>query len=162
MNADLTQKFNQILENSSEKDQQVLEILLDGLVRKQTKQNGSYLGGILGSTSRLTDDKQYEMIIPNTDLIQNSLDIVHGGITATLLDSAMGSLVHYHLPEGQAAVTSEMKINYVAPGKGLELRCVANIIHQGSKIVVTEGKVFRDDGKLIAHATGSFFIITKR
>jgi uncharacterized protein (TIGR00369 family) len=162
MNANLTQKFNQLVENSSEQDKIVLDLLLEGLIRKQSKKNGSYLGGILGSTSRITDEKQYEMIIPNTDLIQNSLNIVHGGITATLLDSAMGSLVHYHLPEGQAAVTSEIKINYLAPGKGKELRCLANIIHQGSKIVVAEGKVFRDDGKLIAHATGSFFVITKK
>ena len=161
MDEKITRKFKQLLKEASKADKQVIELLIEGVLRKQSSLNGSYLGGILGTKSRLTDNNQYEMIIPNTELIQNSLQIVHGGITATLLDSAMGSLVHYNLPVGAAAVTSEMKINYLAPGKGSELKCIASIIHQGSKIVVTEGKVYREDGKLIAHATGSFFVIKR-
>ena len=102
-----------------------------------------------------------KLTIPNTPIIQNALNIVHGGITATLLDSAMGGLVHHILPPDKAAVTTEIKINYVAPGVGKELSCVAGMIHKGNKTVVTEGKVFRDDGTLIAHSTASFFIINR-
>ncbi|MCA1029942.1 PaaI family thioesterase [Bacillus timonensis] len=150
------------LKNATTEEKNVLDLLIEGLVKKQTNQNGSFLGGILHATSRLTDEGTFEMKIPNTEIIQNSLNIVHGGITATLLDSAMGTLVHHVIPSNKAAVTSEMKINYLSAGKGKELTCVASVIHQGSKIVVTEGKVFRDDGKLIAHSTGSFFIIDRR
>ncbi|MFS0861359.1 PaaI family thioesterase [Fredinandcohnia sp. 179-A 10B2 NHS] len=158
---DLIRKLEKFLKAATEDEKHAMELVIDGVIRKQTKQNGSYIGGLLNSSRNIVNDNTYEITIPNTQLIQNAINIVHGGITATLLDSTMGSLVHHLLPDDKAAVTTEMKINYVAPGTGSELRCVASMIHKGSKICVTEGKVFRDDGVLIAHATGSFFIIQR-
>ncbi len=157
----ILQKLQTFFLEANEEEGQAMELVIDAMVRKQTNQNGSYIGAFLQTNRRVIDDETYEITIPNTELIQNPLQIVHGGITATLLDSAMGSVVHHVLPREKAAVTTEMKINYVAPGIGKELRCVAQMIHKGTKICVTEGRVYRDDGKLIAHATGSFFIIDR-
>ncbi|WP_453997170.1 PaaI family thioesterase [Bacillus nitroreducens] len=157
----ILQKLQSFLFEATEEEKHTLELVIDAVIRKHTKQNGSYIGGLLQTSRRVIDSQTYEITIPNTALIQNSLQIVHGGMTATLLDSAMGSVVHQVLPQNKAAVTTEMKINYVAPGIGKELRCVAKLIHKGSKICVIEGQVFRDDGTLIAHATGSFFIIDR-
>lgn len=157
----ILQKLQAFFLEANDEERQALEHVIDAVIRKQTKQNGSYIGGLLQTNRRVIDDQTYEITIPNTELIQNPLQIVHGGITATLLDSAMGSVVHHVLPKEKAAVTTEMKVNYVAPGIGKEFRCVAQLIHKGTKICVTEGRVFRDDGTLIAHATGSFFIIDR-
>ncbi len=166
MNDIQNQIQNQIkgyLKESTIDEKQALTYILDGLLRKQQGENGSYLGGLLKATSKFNEVEQtFEMTIPNSVIIQNALDIVHGGITATLLDSTMGTLVHRLIPVDAAAVTSEMKINYVAPGTGSEFKCIASIIHKGSKTVVCEGKVFRDDGKLIAHSSASFFIIPRK
>jgi acyl-coenzyme A thioesterase PaaI-like protein len=49
----------------------------------------------------------------------------------------------------------------MAPGIGDTLRCTADIIHQGSKTFVISGQAYRSDGKKIAYATGTFFIIQK-
>jgi uncharacterized protein (TIGR00369 family) len=156
------EQLQQFLQNANHEEEQVLKFVLDGLLRKQQKENGSYLGGLLKATSIFNEeDQSLEMTIPNSTIIQNALNIVHGGITATLLDSAMGTLAIRVLPSDMAAVTTEIKVNYVAPGVGEYLRCTSSIIHKGTKIVVCEGKVFRDDGKLIAHSTGSFFIIPR-
>ncbi|MCC3357597.1 PaaI family thioesterase [Bacillus sp. REN16] len=157
----ILQKLQTFFLEAKEEERQAMELVIDAVIRKQKNQNGSYIGGLLQTNRRVIDDETYEIIIPNSELIQNPLQIVHGGITATLLDSAMGSVVHHVLPPDKAAVTTEMKINYVAPGIGKELRCVAQVIHKGTKICVVEGRVFRDDGKLMAHATGSFFIIDR-
>jgi uncharacterized protein (TIGR00369 family) len=157
---ELLQLTNEVLQNSDIEDQYVLELLLSGLKRKQYHEKGSYIGALLHAEGEFKDN-QFTIRIPNTPIIQNSLNIVHGGITATLLDSAMGGLVHHLLPPDKTAVTTEIKINYVAPGVGKELICRTNTIHKGNKTVVTEGKVFRDDGTLIAHSTASFFIINK-
>ncbi|MFD1735689.1 PaaI family thioesterase [Bacillus salitolerans] len=151
------------LQYANEEEELVITQVLDGLLRKQRKENGSYLGGLLKASSSFDEkEQQLVMTIPNSYIIQNALNIVHGGITATLLDSAMGTLVHKILPEDMAAVTSEMKINYVAPGVGEDIKCVASIIHRGKKTFVCEGKVYRHDGKLMAHSTASFFIIPRR
>jgi uncharacterized protein (TIGR00369 family) len=154
------EELTQLLSEIEEDDIPVLNLILQGLKKKALKENASYIGALLHAQGEYKDN-QFILTIPNTAIIQNSLHIVHGGITATLLDSAMGSLVHHVLPKERAAVTSEMKINYVAPGIGSELKCVASLIHKGSKTVVTEGKVFRDDGRLMAHCTASFFIIDR-
>ncbi len=156
----LLQLTTEVLENASEEDQEVLELLLNGMKKKQSHEKGSYIGALLHADGNY-NNQQFRIKIPNTPIIQNALNIVHGGITATLLDSAMGGLVHNILPPDKAAVTTEIKINYVAPGVGKELTCISNVIHKGNKTVVTEGKVFRDDGTLIAHSTASFFIINR-
>ncbi|MGP1907364.1 PaaI family thioesterase [Metabacillus sp. JX24] len=149
-----------LLAEIKEEDLPAAELFLLGLQKKAQKENGTYIGAFLAPRGEYREN-EFILKIPNTPLIQNSLEIVHGGITATLLDSAMGSLVHHVLPSHLAAVTSEMKINYVAPGIGSELTCTATLIHRGSKTLVTEGRVARDDGKLMAHCTASFFIIDR-
>ncbi|WP_154306859.1 PaaI family thioesterase [Metabacillus lacus] len=155
--------FEKLLEDASDEEKEILSIVLQALERKRAKPSSSYIGGLLGAEAEASEDSSsFSISIPNTPLIQNALNIVHGGITATLLDSTMGSLVHWILPESHAAVTTEMKINYVAPGTGKQLTCKAELIHKGTKIVVTEGKVFRDDGVLLAHSTASFFIIERK
>lgn len=158
----MEEKFKEVWQSSSEEDKKVLEMLLESMSRKQAGSSRSYLGALLQAESRLIGDMEYEIKIPNTAIIQNSLNIVHGGITATILDTAMGTLVHHLIPDDKAAVTAEMKINYLSAGIGSELVCRAGIIHRGTKTVVTEGRVFRDDGKLIAHSTATFYIINRR
>ncbi|WP_456275614.1 PaaI family thioesterase [Bacillus sp. AK128] len=161
--AQIQNDLHNFLEKATEEEERVLKLILDGLKRKQEGSNGSYLGGLLRAKSTYHETEQkLEMVIPANPIIQNSLDIVHGGITATLIDSAMGTLVHRILPSDVFAVTSEIKINYVAPGIGKEFKCVASIIHKGTKTIVCEGRVLRDDGVLIAHSTASFFIIPRK
>src|ERR1700676_2763158 len=40
---------------------------------------------------------------------------VHGGLAATLLDSAMGCAIHTMLPAGTGYTTLEIKVNYLRP-----------------------------------------------
>ncbi len=43
----------------------------------------------------------------------NPIGVVHGGIIATMLDSAVGCAVHASLPAGVAYTTLEIKVNYL-------------------------------------------------
>lgn len=63
--------------------------------------------------------------------------------------------MHTTLPAGVGYTTLELKINYirsVAVDAG-ELTAVGTVIHAGRKTATAEGKVFSDDGKLVAHGT---------
>lgn len=148
------------IENSSEDDLQSLSFVLKGMQNKISKKNGSYIDGLL-HMERKFDGESCEITIPINQVLNNNLDIVHGGITATLLDTTMGSLANFLLPEGFGAVTNQINIHYIAPGIGGELHCKAEMVHQGSKTMVVEGTVYRDDGRKIAFSTGTFFIIKK-
>jgi uncharacterized protein (TIGR00369 family) len=110
---------------------------------------------------RILDEKTCEITIPLHQILNNNLNILHGGITATVLDTTMGSLANYLLPEGFGAVTNQLNIHYIAPGIGETIRCKAEIVHKGTKTMVISGEAYRSDGKKIAYATGTFFIISK-
>ena len=66
----------------------------------------------------------------------NGLGIVHGGLAATLLDSAMGCAVHSTLPAGKAYTTVELSIHLVRAltDRSGVVRCEARIVHAGSTI----------------------------
>jgi uncharacterized protein (TIGR00369 family) len=90
----------------------------------------------------------------------NPIGVVHGGLAATLLDSAMGCAVHSMLPAGAGYTTLEIKVNYVRPltAETGEVRCEAQVIHVGGRTATAEGKVIDAAGKLYAHATTTCLI----
>lgn len=85
----------------------------------------------------------------------NPLGTIHGGWTATILDSAMACAAHSTLKPGEGYTTLEMKLNYVRPlmpDRGT-VRCEGRLIHRGNSIITTEGRLVDARGKLLAHGT---------
>lgn len=90
----------------------------------------------------------------------NPIGTVHGGIAATLLDSAMACAVQTMLPQGAGYTTLEIKINYVRPilaGVG-ELQAIGEAIHVGRRVGTSEGRLVDAAGKLYAHGTTTCMI----
>lgn len=87
----------------------------------------------------------------------NGLGIVHGGLAATLLDSALGCAINTMMPPGRIFTTLEMKLNYVRPMRREtgEVRCEANVIHVGGRVATAEGRIVDEGGKLYAHGTAT-------
>lgn len=160
MKDELRQLLETCIENGSEADLKSLAYLLSGLKQKINQNRSTYIDGIL-QMDRKFEENTCEITIPIHPILNNNLDIVHGGITATVLDTAMGSLANYYLPKGFGAVTNQLNIHYIAPGIGETLYCKAEIVHKGSKTMVISGEAYRSDGKKMAYATGTFFIISK-
>jgi uncharacterized protein (TIGR00369 family) len=90
----------------------------------------------------------------------NPIGVVHGGLAATLLDSAMGCAVHSALPAGAGYTTLEVKINFVraiSADTGL-IRGEGKLIHLGVRTATAEGRVLDSAGKLYAHGTTTCMI----
>ena len=90
----------------------------------------------------------------------NPIGSVHGGIAATLLDSAMGCAVNSLLPAGVTYTTLEIKVNYIRPlttSTGI-VRCEGKVLHLGGKTATAEATLRNVDGKLLAHATTTCLI----
>ncbi len=158
----MLEEIKEIWEKGTEEEREVLALAVQAIRRKRER-NSAYLSGFLGLAGEYLDEEKrsYQFIVPITSFMNNSLGVVHGGITATLMDSTMGSLVNRSLPKGRYAVTTELKINYLRPGTGRHLRSVATILHRGKHLVVCEGSVYDDAERLVAHATGSFMLLGK-
>jgi uncharacterized protein (TIGR00369 family) len=85
----------------------------------------------------------------------NAMYTVHGGVIATLMDTAMGSAVYTAIPDGALYTTLELKVNFIRPVQldGDTLTCEATVVHAGKRTATAEGRVTDANGKLIAHGT---------
>jgi len=92
----------------------------------------------------------------------NPLGTMHGGVAATLLDSAMACAVHSTLPAGTSYTTLEFKVNLVRPATAATGRIVAEgtLVHRGGRVATAESRlVTADDGRLLAHATTTCLVV---
>jgi acyl-CoA thioesterase len=88
----------------------------------------------------------------------NPHGVVHGGVVYTLADFAMGGALTSLLEPGERCATLEAKINYLAPTVSGGLRAEARVVSRSRRIAVMEVRVYGEAERLIALATGSFFI----
>ena len=93
----------------------------------------------------------------------NPLGTVHGGIAATILDSAMGCAVHTTLPAGVGFTTADLQVRYTRAmhaGQGLVL-AEGRVVHAGSRTATAEGRLYLagDEDTLFAHASTGCVIL---
>lgn len=88
----------------------------------------------------------------------NPYGVVHGGVVYTLVDYAMGGAMVSRLEPGERCATLEIKINYLAAASRGALRADAVLVERTNRIGVLEARVHGDDGRLLALATGTFYI----
>jgi len=100
--------------------------------------------------------------VPN-DAHLNPQGTVHGGFSATLLDSAMGLSVMTTLEKGFGSTTLEFKISLVrpvTPETGL-VRAEGTLVNRGRRVGTAEGRLTDRDGRLLAHATTTCLIVER-
>lgn len=83
---------------------------------------------------------------------------VHGGVLFSLLDTALGRAVIAALPAGRGCATVELKINYFRPVQHGRVRAEGRLVSRTRKLAYAEGEVRGPDAKLLARATGTFFL----
>jgi len=95
-----------------------------------------------------------------TGKLLNPSGTVHGGFTATLLDSCMGLAIRSTLEKGTEQTTLEFKISLVrpiTPQTGL-IRAEGVVLNCGRRIGTAEGRVTDANGRLLAHGTTTCLI----
>ncbi|MDQ3987310.1 MAG: PaaI family thioesterase [Actinomycetota bacterium] len=93
--------------------------------------------------------------------LYNPIGSVHGGILATLLDSALGCAVHSKLPAGVAYTTVDLTVTYLRPvtRETGRLTCEAEVVHDGRTIATARGQIVDDDGRRYATANATCLIV---
>jgi uncharacterized protein (TIGR00369 family) len=98
-------------------------------------------------------------VVP-TDAHLNPAGTVHGGLSATLLDSCMGLAVQTTLERGISQTTLEFKISLVrpiTPETGL-IEAEGVVLNCGRRIGTAEGRITDGKGRLLAHGTTTCLI----
>ena len=90
----------------------------------------------------------------------NPIGVVHGGLAATLLDSALGCAVQTMLPAGCGYTTLELHVNLVRAitrDTGI-LRAESEVVHVGRTVATAQARLIDGSGKIYAHGTTTCMI----
>ncbi|TSE27567.1 MULTISPECIES: PaaI family thioesterase [Tepidimonas] len=100
------------------------------------------------------DEGVAEIALDPTGQHLNSFGVVHGGVSMTLLDVAMAHAAR-SVQRDVGVVTIEMKTSFMQAAKG-PLRARGRLLHRTATLAFTEGEVRDAQGRLCAHASGTF------
>ncbi|MEU3839232.1 PaaI family thioesterase [Streptomyces sp. NPDC028635] len=87
----------------------------------------------------------------------NPIGSVHGGVYATLLDSAAGCAVQSVLSAGTGYTSLDLSVKFLRPvtvdsGK---VRAVGRVLNHGRRTALAEAHLLDSEDRLLAHATSS-------
>jgi uncharacterized protein (TIGR00369 family) len=85
--------------------------------------------------------------------------IVHGGVLATLIDTATFWAVFMRVPEDAGLVNIDLKLNYLKPVTNQALTARGDAIRFGKSVSYAEAKVLDTNGELIAHGTSTLMTL---
>jgi len=82
--------------------------------------------------------------------------ILHGGVTATLIDTAMAFAAITKLDENEKASTVDLTVHYLRPHTEGKISCTANVVRAGKRIITLTADVRNASGKMIATAVSTY------
>jgi uncharacterized protein (TIGR00369 family) len=88
--------------------------------------------------------------------------VVHGGVYATILDTAMGGAVVTTLRDDEVTATTSLYIEFLRPAvKGARLRARGEVVRRGRHLAFAEGNLYDGDGVRLSQAHGTWYIWAK-
>ncbi|MDX2682171.1 PaaI family thioesterase [Streptomyces sp. NY05-11A] len=87
----------------------------------------------------------------------NPIGSVHGGIFATLLDSAAGCAVQTTLPQGMAYTSLDLTVKFLRriTAETGTVRAVGTVVNKGRQTALAQAQLVDAKDRLLAHATSS-------
>ncbi|WP_420593638.1 PaaI family thioesterase [Deinococcus sp.] len=141
---------------------------LSGLEYLRGMARGEYppppIGQTLGLRIRGEDDVQDGQVtfcMTPEEYHYNPIGSVHGGVYATLLDSALGCCIHTKLPAGVGYTTLDLAVKYLRPlkvGMG-EVRAVGEVVSVSRQVATAQAQILDEAGKLYATATTTCLLL---
>jgi uncharacterized protein (TIGR00369 family) len=90
----------------------------------------------------------------------NPIGTVHGGMLATVCDSACGCAVQSLLPAGSYYTSVDLSVKFLRPVTTATgpMTCEGTVTHIGGRSALAQARLTDAEGKLYAHATSSCMI----
>jgi uncharacterized protein (TIGR00369 family) len=92
--------------------------------------------------------------------LRNSHGVLHGGVTATLVDVAVGMAAVHHFGGKRTLTTVELKVNYFLPISEGRVTARARLLRLGSSLVVGSVEVKDHKRRLAAFGTATYKILS--
>lgn len=115
---------------------------------------------MLGFTIREAGEGRAVMEVTTRPEHANSGGRAHGGLTATLIDSATGCAVWTAIPEGAVIATVDLNVTYARPipVDGTTLTAIAQVDHVGRTVAVANCEVRDDRGRVVTLGRATYAV----
>ena len=100
-----------------------------------------------------------EISVEAADHHLNLQGLLHGGVIATLADTATGLAVRTMVPAGRRHVTVQLDVHYLRPGAPGRVTAVGTTVRVGTSIGYAEADVLDAKGRLLARATATVAVM---
>jgi uncharacterized protein (TIGR00369 family) len=112
----------------------------------------------LGARAEKTGDGGARLAFEAREEHLNPAGTLHGGVLATLVDTAMGQAVRTTTGGDDVPATSQLTVTYLRPGRPGPLTVTATVRTRGEHLTVVEAEV-EQEGKAVAHALATFALL---
>ena len=116
--------------------------------------------GTLGFTLDEVEEGRVVFSFEPAEYHFNPIGSVHGGVAATMLDSAVGCAVHTTLPAGVGYTSQDLNVKFLRPvtvASG-RITCRGSVLQRGRRTALAEARMTDERGRLVAHATSTCLI----
>jgi uncharacterized protein (TIGR00369 family) len=106
-----------------------------------------------------------EIALPASPSVSQQHGFVHAGALAAIADTAAGYAALSLVPAGVGVLTTEFKINLVAPAKGERVIARGRVVKAGRTLTLAQTEVFAESAageKLVALLTATLMVIEGR
>ncbi|HEV2638801.1 MAG TPA: PaaI family thioesterase [Actinocrinis sp.] len=106
-------------------------------------------------------DGRAEFSLTPQEFHYNPIGSVHGGVFATMLDSACGCAVHSKLPAGVFYTSLDLSVKFLRPVSTAtgRITAVGTVVHIGRRMALAEAKIVDAAGRVYATANSSCLIM---
>lgn len=132
------------------------------IVNKQNISKNCLVCGIendFGLKTKFYESESGEVIgvFTPSDKLQSYPDILHGGISATILDETIGRAIMVKYGQNSFGVTLELNIKYKKPVPlNVELKVIGRILKDRGRIYEGSGELILPNGEVAVVATGKY------
>lgn len=99
---------------------------------------------------------------PLREDLMNGVGVLHGGVTATMADVAVGIALNRHFGGVRPLTTVEMKVNFFRPVSGSKIVARSHLVRMGSTLCVGQVDLFDSDKKLVGAALVTYMLLGTR
>ena len=104
-----------------------------------------------------TDEKEVIGLFTPRDEHQSYPGIVHGGVSAAILDETIGRAIMAHYGQNTFGVTVDLQVKYKKPVPlGVELRVIGRLTNDRGRIFAGTGELYLPDGTVAVTAAGKY------
>jgi uncharacterized protein (TIGR00369 family) len=138
---------------------------LDGLALMRAVLKGRLPGPPIAATMDMrmveADAGRVVFAIEASGWHYNAIGSVHGGVYATVLDSAAACAVHTTLPAGVGYTSVDLSVKFLRAATRTSgvLRCEGVVVHAGRRTALATAQLTDAAGKLYATATSTCLIL---